>query len=149
MTDTSPLLSGYPVITTVPILWGDEDSFAHVNNLTYLRWCESARVDYLMKVAMWIAFPPTGPGPILASMSCDYKIPLTFPDTVDIGTRVSSIGNSSVRMEHIVVSRKLAVAAAMVDSTLVMYDYAEAHPIRVPDEIRAAICELEGRPVEA
>ena len=128
----------------IPVLWGDEDAFAHVNNLTYLRWCESARVDYLMRIAMWNNPPNAGEGPILASMRCDYKIPLTFPDTVEVGTRVASIGNSSVRMEHLVVSRKLAVVAAIVDSTLVMYDYKAGRPIRVPDDIRHAIRALEG-----
>jgi len=33
------LLEGFSVIVELPILWGDEDSFAHVNNVAYLRWC--------------------------------------------------------------------------------------------------------------
>ena len=39
-------LSDYPVLTVIAVLWGDEDAFGHVNNVAYLRWCESARVDY-------------------------------------------------------------------------------------------------------
>lgn len=138
-------LSGYKLVTTVPILWGDEDAFAHVNNLSYLRWCETSRVEYLMRIALWNVPPPNGAGPILASIRCDYKIPLTYPDTVDVGTRVTAIGNSSIRMEHVVVSRKLSAVAATVDSTLVMYDYDAARPMRVPDAIREAIGALEGR----
>ncbi|MBS1856623.1 MAG: acyl-CoA thioesterase [Acidobacteria bacterium] len=138
-------LSGYKLVTTVSILWGDEDAFAHVNNLSYLRWCETSRVEYLMRIALWNVPPPNGAGPILASIRCDYKIPLTYPDTVDVGTRVTAIGNSSIRMEHVVVSRKLSAVAATVDSTLVMYDYDAARPIRVPDAIREAIGALEGR----
>jgi acyl-CoA thioester hydrolase len=137
------LLAAYPVITTIPILWGDEDAFAHVNNLAYLRWCETARVEYMQRVTFWLELPPNGTGPILASVKCDYKIPLTYPDTVDVGTRVASIGNSSVRMEQIVVSRKLQAVAAIVESTVVMLDYKVNRPVRVPDTIREAIAALE------
>jgi acyl-CoA thioester hydrolase len=141
----SELLSGYPLITTLPILWGDEDSFAHVNNLAYLRWCETARVEYMHRVAFWIdSEPPKGTGPILANVNCDYLLPLTFPDTVDVGTRVASVGNSSMKLEQVVVSRGRAAVAAKVTSTIVLLDYAVGRPVRVPDSIRTAIAELEG-----
>jgi acyl-CoA thioester hydrolase len=145
---TLRLLSAYPVVTTIPILWGDEDAFAHVNNLAYLRWCETARVEYMQRVHFWLELPPNGTGPILASVKCDYKAPLNYPDTVDVGTRVAAIGNSSVRMEQMVVSRKLQAVAAMVESTVVMLDYNIGRPVRVPDKIRAAIAEME-RTVQA
>jgi acyl-CoA thioester hydrolase len=141
----SELLSGYPLVTTLPILWGDEDSFAHVNNLAYLRWCETARVEYMRRVAFWIdSQPPAGAGPILANLNCDYLLPLNFPDTVDIGTRVAAVGNSSIRMEQVVVSRTQRALAAKVQSTAVLLDYSIGRPVRVPDAIRAAIAELEG-----
>ena len=37
------LLTGFPVITPVSIIWADEDAFGHVNNVMYVRWCETAR----------------------------------------------------------------------------------------------------------
>ena len=138
-------LSGYPLVTTIPILWGDEDAFAHVNNLAYLRWCETARVEYMRRVALWSATPPSGIGPIMASVKCDYKAPLNYPDTIDVGTRVVAIGNSSVRMEQVVFSRALQKVAAEVESTVVMLDYQAGRPVRVTDEIRAAIAALEGK----
>jgi len=139
------LLSGYPMVTSLPILWGDEDAFAHVNNLAYLRWCETARVEYMRRVAMWTERPPKGIGPILASVKCDYKKPLTYPDTVDVGTRVAGIGNSSIRMEQIVVSRNLNAIAAAVESTMVIFDYKAERAVRVPEKIREAIAALEGQ----
>ena len=89
-------LAGFPVVTTFPVLWGDQDPFGHVNNLVYLRWCESVRVEYLERVGMWVPLPPQGVGPILASIHCDYKLPLNYPDTVHVGARVTRIGNSSM-----------------------------------------------------
>jgi acyl-CoA thioester hydrolase len=146
--DTHPLLTGFPVVTTIPLLWGDEDAFGHVNNLIYLRWCETARVEYLQRVALWVELPPAGAGPILASMKCDYKAQLNYPDTVQVGSRIGRIGNSSFQMEHCVVSRNLGEIAAAVESTLVLFDYKLRRPVPIPAEIRRTICDLEGRPFE-
>ncbi len=143
--EVHPLLSGFPVVTTIPLLWGDEDAFGHVNNLAYLRWCESSRVEYLQRVGLWTDLPPSGAGPILASVTCDYKAQLKYPDTVQVGTRVSRIGNTSFRMEHRIVSRSAQEVAALVDSTLVLLDYRLGKPVPIPLDIRRTIGELEGR----
>ncbi len=137
------LLEGFPVLTELSVLWSDEDSFAHVNNVAYLRWCETARVDYLVRIGLFPEMPPKGIGPILASVNCNYRRPLKYPDTVVIGSRVTSIGNSSFRMEHRIVSRALGEIAAEVDSTIVTVDYSTGKAVRVPDEIRDAIARLE------
>ena len=105
-------LAGFPVVMTLPVLWGDQDPFGHVNNLVYLRWCETVRVEYMVRAGMWVPLPPQGVGPILASIQCDYKLPLNYPDTVHVGARVTRIGNSSMRMEHLIVSHKRDELAA-------------------------------------
>jgi acyl-CoA thioester hydrolase len=145
-TNESPLLAGFPVIVEIPVLWGDEDSFAHVNNVAYLRWCETARVEYLRRIDLFPELPPRGLGPILASVTCHYRLPLTYPDTVAVGTRVTSIGNSSFRMEHRMVSRSAGKVAAEVESSMVTVDYSTGKPERVPEHVREAIAQLESWP---
>ena len=142
-------LVGYPVVVTVPLLWGDQDAFGHVNNIVYLRWCETARVEYLVRIGLWPPLPPAGIGPILASISCDYKRPLTYPDTVDIGARVTRIGNRSFRMQHRVISQALNTIAAEVDSTIVVLDYAGNKAVPVSDDCRKAIEDLVTNPQDA
>jgi acyl-CoA thioester hydrolase len=74
---------------------------------------------------------------------------LNYPDTVYIGTRIARIGNSSIRMEHRIVSRNLDDIAAEVDSTLVMLDYKRNKPVPVSAEVRSIIGGLEGKSFEA
>jgi acyl-CoA thioester hydrolase len=148
MNDSNPCLAGFPVVTEIPILWGDEDAFGHVNNIMYLRWCEASRIDYLRRIDMFPDLPPSGPGPIVASIKCDYKMQLKSPDVVLAGARVTHIGNSSFRMEHRIVSRDHKKIAAEMDSTLVIVDYSCGKPVRVPQETRRAIEELEGKSFE-
>jgi acyl-CoA thioester hydrolase len=140
-------LIDYPVVITVPLLWGDHDAFGHVNNLVYLRWCETVRVEYLVRIDLWPALPPSGIGPILARISCDYKKPLTYPDTVYVSARVTAIGNRSFRMQHLVVSKALDSVVAEVDSTLVVLDYSRNQTVPVPESCRKAIEALESKPV--
>ena len=127
------------------ILWGDEDAFNHVNNVAYLRWCETARVEYLRRIGLFPQLPPLGIGPIIASQTCHYRRPLNYPDTVVVGTRVTAIGNSSFRMEHRIVSRATGQVGADAESTMVTMDYSTGKSVRVPAAVRQAIVDLEGR----
>jgi acyl-CoA thioester hydrolase len=129
------------------VLWGDHDAFGHVNNVVYLRWCETARVEYLMRIGLWPSLPPAGIGPILASVSCDYKRPLTFPDMAYIGARVTRIGNRSFQLQHRVVSKAQDAVAAEVESTMVVFDYGRNQAVPVPENCRKAIEDLESKPV--
>ena len=140
------LLRDYPVVVSLAVEWGDQDSFAHVNNTIYLKWCETARVVYLEQIEMWEMIKAEGVGPILAALSCNYLHPVTFPDTVQVGARVSRIGNSSCRMEHAVVSLQQNALVADSSSVLVFLEYKDSRPLRVPDSLREAMAQLEGRP---
>ena len=33
----------------IPVQWGDMDAAQHVNNLSYLKWVESVRIEFLKK----------------------------------------------------------------------------------------------------
>lgn len=131
------------------MLWGDEDSFAHVNNVAYLRWCETGRVEYLRRMGLFPKLPPEGLGPIIASVTCHYRRQLKYPDTVMVGTRVASVGNSSFKMEQRIVSRSTGEVVAEAEAAMVTVDYSTGKPVRVPDELRAAIATLEGRVLDA
>ena len=149
MQDRHRLLADFPIVTTIPLLWGDQDAFGHANNLCYFRWAETARVEYLLSIGQFPKLPPTGMGPILASMKCDYRRVLNYPDTVCVGTRITRIGNSSFQMEHRIVSHNLDEIAAELDSTLVLLDYRRNKPVTVPAEVRSLIEALEGKTFEA
>jgi acyl-CoA thioester hydrolase len=114
-----------------------------VNNVSYLRWCETARIEYFRRVGLFTDGRPKGLGPILASVTCRYQRPLKYPDTVLVGSRVTAIGNTSFRMEHRIVSRALREVAAEADSAMVTVDYATGKSQRVPDDVREAIGRLE------
>jgi acyl-CoA thioester hydrolase len=140
-------LQGYPVVVSLPVLWGDQDAFGHVNNTVPIRWFESARIAYVDRQEIVELMNASGLGPILAAIGCNYRRQLHYPDTVHVGARVARIGRTSFVMEHAVWSERLTEIAADGTSTIVMFDYAANRPRRMPDDMRAVIERLEGKPL--
>lgn len=143
--DTPAPLHGYPITLTLPILWGNQDAFGHVNNVVYFRWFESARVAYLNDTGLQALMTQANLGPILASIKCDFRQQLNFPDTVRVGARITRIGNKSVSMEHAIYSDALQAIAATADSVIVLFDYARQASCVVPADVRAKISAIEGK----
>src|SRR5262245_20383692 len=77
----------FPVVIEIPIAWGEMDAMQHVNNIVYFRYVESARMAYFERIGFLEHQRVTGVGPILAWTNCRFRRPLTYPDTVRVGTR--------------------------------------------------------------
>lgn len=143
--DLAALLSGFPVVVSLPVQWGDMDAYQHVNNTVYFRWFETARIAYTSRIGLKQMMSQRRVGPILAAVACDYRRQITFPDTVHVGARVARIGRTSFAMEHALVSESARAVAAESRSTLVVFDYQAGTPVPVPDEVRRGISGLEGK----
>jgi acyl-CoA thioester hydrolase len=137
------MLTDYPVKITLPILWGDQDAFGHVNNTACIRWFESARVKYLEAIGLADMLSVERLGPILAQVSCNYRRQLKYPDEVMIGAKIVRMGNSSFTMGHAVWSEQHQAIAADGESVVVVFNYQSQRPVRVPEELRQAVELLE------
>lgn len=127
----------------IQVQWGEMDAFQHVNNIYYFRYFEIARIKYFDMVGLHDYMKETGIGPILASTSCRYRLPVTYPDTISVGARISEIAEDRVTMQYRVVSHRHGKVAAEGDGVVVIYDYREAKKTAMPGEIRRRIIELD------
>ncbi len=137
------LLDPYPVTITEEVIWGDMDAFQHVNNTVYFRYFESARMAFMVKTNMLDILEKSNIGPILASTHCDFRAPLTFPDTIHIGARVTDIQERKISMKFVVLSEKLNKVAAEASGLMVYYDYAAGKACSIPESIVAAMQNLK------
>ena len=135
----------FPILVVQPVQWGDQDAFGHVNNTIYLRWFESGRVAYFDRIGLSEMMRQSKIGPILASLTCNYRRQVTYPDQVRIGTRVSRIGHTSLTLEHRITSDSGQSIVTEGTSTIVAFDYAQNRPVPVPEALRREIALLEGR----
>jgi acyl-CoA thioester hydrolase len=136
-------LHGYPTVIRLPVQWGDQDAFGHVNNTVAIRWFESSRVAYWHREDLEGLMKQFGISPILASIKCDYRKQLHFPDTVLVGARIAKLGNAGMTMDHVVYSLDHSAVAAEGVSVVVAFDYQKNRPVRIAEEIRAAVARLE------
>ncbi len=134
----------YPVTIEFDVHWGEMDAFGHVNNARHFTWFESCRVAYFRKIGLRMD-GPSDVGPIVARMSCDYLSPVVYPARLVCGTRVPKIGNTSFSMEYALWHAGApAEICARGDSVIVVMNYNAMQKVRVPDELRRAIADLEG-----
>ena len=141
--DHAELLAGYPVVVELPVVWGEMDSYRHVNNAVYFRYFEPARLEYFRRLGWFEYEEQTGVGPILQATAARFRRPLTYPDTIWVAARVPDLQEDRFTMEYRLVSRKLAVVAADGTGTIVTYHYARGAKAPVPEELRRRITELE------
>lgn len=134
------LLADFPVVTSITVAWGDMDAFGHVNNTRYFGYFETARIAYFAHLGLL----DQTVGPILASTSCRFRAPVTFPDTVLGGTRVLWLDDDRLLMEHVLYSHALQTVAARGEALVVSYDHLAKAKAPMPAAWVQAITELQG-----
>ncbi|MDX2306245.1 MAG: thioesterase family protein [Microscillaceae bacterium] len=133
----------YTAIFETKVAWGEMDAALHVNNTVFLRYSESARIEFFRELDFEVhVHNPSRPiGPILAEVYCKYKAPLTYPDTITIASRVdpASIDAYSFWMEQIIFSHKLQRIAAEIRTRIVSYDYIQLKKAPIWEELRVKL----------
>ncbi|KAF8997872.1 HotDog domain-containing protein [Cyathus striatus] len=120
------------------IVWGDHDSFQHVNNVRYVRFFESARIQWMVSLGEELGgqsratamLKGQGISLILKSIEVQFRRPVTYPDTLLIGYRPleeSLIDSSPDPATFQVAASAYSVAqsafVAHAKESLVWYDY--------------------------
>jgi len=142
-------LTDYPVTVPFPVHWGEMDAFDHVNNVTYFRYFETARIAYFDAIGYREHMALHQVGPILAETACRFRRPLSYPDDLIAGARVTEVGDDRFTMEYAVWSTSQQTIAATGHGAIVSYDYAAGRRVPLPDVIRAAIARVEAAPSPA
>jgi acyl-CoA thioester hydrolase len=135
-------MEGYRFVLRREVEFRDIDSAGHVNNAVYLTYLETARIRYLIAVlgpefAYEISL-------ILARIAVDFRAPAFFPETLELGARVTRVGTTSFDLEHEIRGGdgRLVLEAS---SVLVAYDYEANAPMTIPDVWRARLDAYEER----
>lgn len=137
------LLAGFSVVIPISVAWGEMDAFGHVNNVVYFRYFESARIAYFERLQMLSYMQESGIGPIVASLQCRFRAPLTYPDTLSVGVRAHSLEADRFMMDYCIISHKLGKVAAEGGGLVVMYDYKALTKAPIPALLRERILALE------
>jgi len=136
------LLEGYPVVTEIPVAWGEMDALNHVNNAVYFRYFETARLDFFKHVELMEEMAVTKVGPVLGDTYCKYRLPVTYPDTLSVGSRVTDVKEDRFTMEYAIVSNKQGKITTTGTATIVMFDFASNQKALLSIRLHNAIQEM-------
>jgi acyl-CoA thioester hydrolase len=121
---------------TERVRFGDLDAMKHLNNVVFLRYFETARINYLN--ALMDSHDPVnradGFGFIFASCTIDYRSPAHFDEEVAIRVRPAEIGTKSLKLEF-----EMAVGERLIaegHGILVGYDYESGETVPLPDALK-------------
>ena len=123
---------------SIPTRWMDNDSYQHVNNVVYYSYFDTVVNEYLIRAGVLDIEQSPVIG-LVVETQCHYFSPVAFPDVVEAGLRVASLGTSSVRYEVGIFRNADARAAAQGHFVHVYVERASGRPTPLPVKLRAAL----------
>ncbi len=128
------MLNGYRFVFPVDVRFRDLDALGHVNNAVYLTYLESARIAWWLHVTGRSDL--RGIDMILARVEIDYRSPVAFGESLDVGVRCASLGRSSFVVQSSIAERASGRLVAEARKVLVHYDYSAGRSSPIPTELR-------------
>lgn len=125
----------YATWTADTVRYADLDPNGHVNNGAVNQYFEDGRVHFRSERMPFLG-DDLFTGFAVGRFTAIYHAALTYPATVDIGTVVTRIGNSSFDLGQGVFNGETCIATAQVAQ--VYFDPATGKSLPLPDPIRAA-----------
>lgn len=102
----------FPLQSYDKIRFGDMDSQGHVNNAVFSTYMETGRTELIHMREQILDDNCTV---VMAHLSLDMIAEINWPGTVELGTAVKHIGNSSIRLyQHLFQNGKLVAKAETV-----------------------------------
>src|SRR6476469_8763536 len=131
----------FPYKVIIEVAFRDLDAMGHVNNAVYLSYMETARIKFLVDL---LAVTSLHDLPvIMAEATCTFKAPAFFGELLTVGAGVSRFGTKSFDMIYRIDAGDGRLIA-LGKTVQVMYDYAAAQTIVMPEDFKANVRAFQG-----
>lgn len=134
----------FPIKLPLRLDWSEMDLFGHINNVSYFKYIQAARVNYWETALLTRIFDEKKLGPILLSTGCQFIKPLHYPGNIVVESRIEFIRNTSFGIHHRILNDNSEISAEAHD-VIVMYDFNSNEKIPVPLDFRQAVEKIEGK----
>ncbi len=119
------------------------DAFQHINNTVYFRYFKDVRIAYFEQSDMLEFKQKLNTGPIMATAKSNFRVPLLYPDSINIGCRVVDVERRKFTMQYAVYSHRQQSIVADGDGLMVYFNYTENKSCDIPEKLVTAIGKLE------
>ncbi len=128
------------------VRFAETDLQGIVFNGNYLTYYDVAWTEYFRAMGMaWKDIVETGADTVLARTTIEFKSPAHFDEVLEVYTRVSKIGNTSITFDFEIYPEGEERLIGTSSSLYVCVDPKTLRPVRVPDPLRSRISECEGK----
>ena len=144
-TDTRPqpeTRTAYRAFRPIGTRWLDNDAYGHVNNVVYYSWFDTAVNAHLIEAGVLDIHRGDTIG-LVVETHCNFFAPVAFPQAVQAGLRVASIGQASVRYEIGLFLEGAPLTVAKGHFVHVYVDRAERRPRPLPANLRRVLEALQ------
>jgi len=135
---------GFRFFTSTPTRWSDCDRLGHINNVQFARYYESGRIDYFQRQLGLDLLPDAQNSLIIADLYITFLRQLHHPGALEVGTRISRLGNSSFDFESAIFAPGDDSACSTAHATCVWFNFRDNHSTAIPPAERATIQLFEG-----
>jgi len=133
----------YKHFQAMPTRWNDNDVYGHVNNSVYYFFFDTIVNCWLMDNGLLEIGKSETIG-LVVETGCSFFAPITYPDVVHGGLRVSKIGSSSVTYEIGLFNNDDDQCAAKGHFIHVYVDEKTRRPVKLSDDMCAKLDQLRG-----
>ncbi|MBO2543892.1 acyl-CoA thioesterase [Salegentibacter sp. BDJ18] len=131
----------YKLKLELRIDWSDLDMYKHVNNISFMRYMQSGRVNFWEASGIYEMYENTNMGTMLVSTHCDFKKSLYYPGKAIVKTRIDFIKNSSFGLKHLILNDTNEICAEGKD-VVVCYDFEKDKTFRIPEDLRTQLSKF-------
>ena len=118
--------------------WMDNDAYGHLNNVVYYSLFDTV-VNRTLIEAGALDIERSEVIGLVVETHCNYFAPLAFPQSVEAGLRVASIGSSSVRYEIGLFGANSDLAAACGHFVHVYVERNSRRPVALPEKLKTTL----------
>ena len=93
-----PAIDEFVVISSGKVRYSDTDRHGHVNNAVFSSFFETGRVEIFYNEKRHLLCPNCSF--VIASIKLDYLYEITWPGEIQMGTRITKIGRSSLNIQQ-------------------------------------------------
>ena len=124
--------------SVIPIRWGDMDAMGHLNNGSYFRFLETARIDWMHSLG--VKLDPNAEGIVIVNAFCNFYKQLEYPGDVLLRMYTSDPARATFEswatMER---TDRPGVVYAAGGATTMWVDFKAQKSRDLPDWLRAVV----------
>ncbi|MEE9257352.1 MAG: thioesterase family protein [bacterium] len=126
------------------VRFGETDLQGVVYNAEFLAYFDAAQADYFRHLGVPLGdMRERGHDVVIVDISVQFLAPAHFDEMIEVFTRISDIGDSSMKMDYEVYEKESGRSVAASRVAYVIVNPETGRPVHAPAYLRAAVRNFE------